>query len=190
MQYKNSELQWGSVSKVIHWITAVAIIAAIFVGLWISILEEGQEGALETWLMLMPIHKSIGLSALVLVIVRFVWLTIFKETPSKLPQQSDFNHKLSQWAHNSLYFLMFSVPLMGWFASMSADAKTEFWGWFLIPNFIQNSSMSVTVFYWVHYYLSWALVILIVGHIFASLWHHFKLKDNTLKRMLPFTKLD
>ncbi|MBU3023549.1 cytochrome b [Aestuariibacter sp. A3R04] len=189
MQIKNSEKRWGSVSVIIHWISAVVIIAAITVGLWISTLEEGQPGAFELWLQLMPLHKSLGITALILVVMRFVWLTRYKVVPARLNSESTLTHTLATWAHRLLYFLIFTVPLMGWFASMGNGAKTYFWGWFLIPNFIEKSKLSVTVFYWVHFYLSWALVVLLVAHVVAAMWHHFVVKDNVLKRMLPFSKL-
>lgn len=189
MQIKNSKTRWGSISVSIHWLTAVFILSAIGVGLWISTLEEGQPGAIELWLKLMPLHKSLGLTALIFVIARFIWLTKFKERPERLAEESDLTHKMAELAHKALYFLMFTVPLMGWFASMGNGAKTFFWGWFQIPNFIEKSKMSVTVFYWTHYYLAWALIILLVAHIGAALWHHFVIKDNILRRMLPFVKL-
>ena len=35
---------------------------------------------------------------------------------------------------------------------------------------------------------AWILTALVAVHILAALYHHFILKDNVLKRMLPFAK--
>ena len=37
--------------------------------------------------------------------------------------------------------------------------------------------------------LQWVLYTVVALHVLAALKHHFMLKDNVLKRMLPFTKV-
>ncbi len=39
-----------------------------------------------------------------------------------------------------------------------------------------------------HHLLAWALAAVVVLHVAAALKHHYVLKDDVLRRMLPFTK--
>jgi cytochrome b561 len=38
--------------------------------------------------------------------------------------------------------------------------------------------------------LGWALISLLIIHILAAIRHHWVRRDVTLKRMLPFTRID
>jgi cytochrome b561 len=39
-----------------------------------------------------------------------------------------------------------------------------------------------------HGVLAWSLGVVAIVHLLAALKHHFMLKDDVLRRMLPFTK--
>jgi cytochrome b561 len=65
----------------------------------------------------------------------------------------------------------------------------SFFDLFSLPDIVAKSKSIADVALLVHKSLVYTLIALIVLHLSASLYHHFGLKDKTLKRMW-FSKLD
>jgi cytochrome b561 len=51
------------------------------------------------------------------------------------------------------------------------------------PNKALYEAMVVT-----HGILAWAIIVVVILHVLGALKHHIVLKDDTLRRMLPFFK--
>lgn len=184
MARHNTEQLWGSVTKALHWSIAILIIGNIIVAQWISTLDPDIPGDPEMWLFLTPLHKSIGLVALILILFRLAWA--FNGTRPGLPDgTSHWQRNLTHAVHGLLYMLMLLVPVIGYATSAAFGAEFKFFGLFIVPNVIPKNETTVTVTYWVHFIGGWMLAGLVALHAIAALWHHFVKKDDTLKRMLP-----
>jgi cytochrome b561 len=95
-------------------------------------------------------------------------------------------------AHVFLYVLMIGLPLVGWImVSVSPfNLPTVLYGvvpWPHIPGLAQIGNKP----YWegiaklVHAYGAYVLIALVLVHAGAALRHHFVLRDDVLRRMLP-----
>lgn len=187
MARHNTDQLWGSVSKALHWSIAVLIIGNIIVAQWISTLDPSVPGEPELWRFLVPLHKSIGLAALLLIVIRLGW-AITGTRPGLAPGLPQWQHNLTHTVHMLLYIMMLIMPLMGFAASASTGAVFEFFGLFVVPNVIEENKTVATVTYWVHFVTGWMMAGLVAVHAAAALYHHFYKGDDILSRMLPTFK--
>ena len=86
-------------------------------------------------------------------------------------------------AHGLLYALMVLIPLSGWLMSSAKGFQTVWFGVLPIPDLLSRDKELGDLLQEVHEILNAALMLTLSGHVVAALWHHFVLKDDTLKRM-------
>lgn len=137
-------------------------------------------------------HKSIGLTILILSVVRLVWRLI-NPAPPPPADQNPFEQRLARAAHIGLYFLIIAVPLAGW-ATVSASPlglPTTLYGiidWPHIPMLANATDKEAAehLMHEVHEILVFSLIGLFVLHILAALRHQYLLKDNVVARMAPW----
>jgi polyisoprenoid-binding protein YceI len=77
------------------------------------------------------------------------------------------------------------MPLLGWLHSSAAGFPVVLFGVLPLPNLVAADKALADTLGFAHWIGGWALVALIVGHAGAALWHHYKLRDDVLQRMLP-----
>src|ERR1700760_2737966 len=109
MSVKNTTLRYGSVAMTFHWVIALLVIANICVGLYMGDLPRSDPMKFEIF----QIHKSIGLTVLVLSVLRLLW-RLMNPVP---PLPAGMNRLLKFVAHVShfaLYFLIVFIPLTGY----------------------------------------------------------------------------
>lgn len=166
------------VAIALHWIIALLILANLAIGLW-----------QETWLKgTMPLHKSIGLTVLLLSVVRLGWRLAHRPPP--LPNGTRaWEKRLAHLNHGLFYLLMFLLPLSGWVFTSAGSRKypTVFWGMFPVPPIVgQNPALSDTVATR-HMQMAYLMIALIVLHLAGVAKHQFLNRDRTLERIWPGT---
>jgi cytochrome b561 len=78
---------------------------------------------------------------------------------------------------------MVIMPLTGMLMTLFFARPLPFFGLFEIPSPVDMNKDIGLFFKESHEIIAWAFIILITLHGLAALYHHFILKDNTLKRM-------
>jgi cytochrome b561 len=178
IQFRNSADSWGAVARGLHWLIAALILAQFAIG---SIAEEMKLTPAK--LDLFVWHKSIGVTVLLLAVLRLIW-RIANPPPAPLPGTPDWEHRLASLAHWLIYVLVFAVPLSGWLVSDAS--RVPFKAYFLVsmPDFIATNHDLQEAAAEVHEALTTALLLLVIVHAAAALRHHFLLQDDVLRRML------
>jgi cytochrome b561 len=128
-------------------------------------------------------HKSIGVTVLLLAVLRLAWR--LANPPPALPAATPpWERKFAAAAHWVLYLLLFAVPLSGWWVSDAS--RVPFKGFFFLPmpDFIATDRALQESAAEVHEVLTMTLLIVVLGHVAAALRHHFLLRDDVLRRML------
>jgi cytochrome b561 len=173
--------RYGAVAQTLHWIVA-ALIVTQFVLAWTA--DDLPLGMHK--LILLARHKSVGMTVLMLAVLRLGWR--LGHPPPPLPAgMAPLEQRLAHATHAAFYVLLFAMPLTGWLMSSAKNYSVSWFGLFTWPNLIGRDE---TAFAWLrgtHTTLSWALLAIAVLHMLAALKHHFWNKDSVLKRMLPFT---
>ena len=165
----------------LHWTIAALVLLNLPLGRFNEQIEE--LGASTMWL-----HKSIGLTVLVLSIVRLGWRLAHRPPP--------FPATLTGWraaaartVHGLFYALMVLLPLTGWLRTSAGTYPLTWFNLFEVPKFaIARGSVEAQVASAAHEVLAWAMIALVALHVAAALHHHFVLRDAVLRRMLPFPR--
>ncbi len=177
----NSTERWGWVSIGLHWITAALIISLAIVGLIMS------ELATSTFKMqVFALHKSFGITVLVLTMLRLAWRLI-AGTPNDIPG-SRLQALAAKIVHGAMYGVLFAMPLSGWLYNSASGFPLRWFGIISLPKLFTGFNPSIKAFALnIHESLFYVLAGLLLVHAGAALYHHYRVGDNTLKRMLGKT---
>ncbi|NIZ03950.1 cytochrome b [Thalassospira lucentensis] len=178
MAIKSHKNGFGFATKSLHWIMALLMLVVFTIGWYMDFLPLGM--AKLEW---MSRHKSLGVTILSLAILRIVW-RLCEPTPRSLSPHK-LERVVAKLGHLALYGVMIAMPLSGWMMSSAANFPVSVFGLFTLPNLVAPDKELFETLKTVHWLLSWAIVVLVVGHIGAALKHHFIDRDATLRRMLP-----
>lgn len=133
-------------------------------------------------------HFFVGLLVLIFVVPRFIIrVKKYKDVPPITPELTKTNKILANAGHIALYIWMVVTPLLGWALASASYWEVNIYG-LHIPWIIAQSRDSAKLLRELHEVCAWIGVVLISGHIFMALLHHFKMKDNTMIRMFPWFK--
>ena len=178
VRLRNTVDSWGAAARGLHWLTAALILAQFVIG---TIAEEMKLTPAKLDLFIW--HKSIGVTILLLAVVRLAWR--LASPPPELPDATpEWERKLAGLAHWVLYGLIFAVPLSGWWVSDAS--RVPFQAFFLVPmpDFIAADRALQEAAAEVHEVMTMALLFVVIVHVGAALRHHFLLRDDVLRRML------
>ena len=169
-------------SKTLHWAMALAIFGLLALGFVMSDMPLSPEK-----LQYFSWHKWAGVTIFMLVWVRLIWRLI--SPPPAYPDSMPLNvQRLAHAGHIALYAFMLIIPISGWLMSSAKGVPTVWFGIVPLPDLISKDKALGHLLEEVHETLSWIMVTLIAGHVLAALKHHLIDRDDTLRRMVPFTK--
>jgi cytochrome b561 len=170
---------YTSTAKFLHWLMAIALVSLFAFGFYVSNLPLSPQK-----LRLMSYHKWAGVTVFILALVRLSWRIMHR--PPSLPHHMGRLEQLTAHAgHAMLYLLMLAIPVSGWLMSSAKGFQTVLFGVMPIPDLLNKDRELGRLLLTVHLGLNLLLAAIVVGHVLAALKHHFKDKDDVLKRMLP-----
>jgi cytochrome b561 len=172
--------RYTKTAMLLHWLTALLIIAAFFLGL----VMVDIHGLTPTKLKYYSWHKWLGVTVLAVACLRVLWRKA-NRPPAALASIPAWQHKVADAMHYLLYFLIFAVPLSGYLYTTSAGVPVVYLGLFKIPALFEPNLELKPILKTVHYVLTMTMAAAVVAHALAALKHHFIDRDATLKRMLP-----
>jgi cytochrome b561 len=176
---KNSPESYGAVSKTLHWSLALLIIGLIWLGWYMVDLTY-----YDTWYNdSLSLHKSLGMLVLVLALVKLAWVS-YSKLPDYSPTLKPWERAAARITHAILFFVMFAIPITGYFISTSAGDPISIFGWFDIPALFPVGEAPRDIAIELHYYLAYATAGLVALHALAALKHQFVDRDNALGKML------
>ncbi|WP_432770489.1 MAG: cytochrome b [Sphingopyxis sp.] len=163
----------------LHWIIGFAVIANI----GLAMLTEDMPR--ETHRAAMDIHKALGITILLLSVLRILWRIGHKSPP--LPAATPaWQRPLSGIVHFLFYALLILLPLSGWMWMSAADRPVDYFGLFTVPSIVGPSESLADAMHDRHETLGLAMLGLAVVHILAALKHQFVDKTRLMGRMNPF----
>lgn len=180
MTIRNTPARWGALSQFLHWLIVALIALQATLGLTGVLLPLGMEK-----LAVLARHKSIGITILGLATLRLAWRWL-NPTPTLPSNLSPFERFLAHFTHSALYALLFAMPLTGWIMSSARGFPVSWFNLFQLPDLVPKSQALYDAMVTTHAALAIALAATVTLHIAGALKHHFVLKDDTLRRMLPF----
>ena len=178
---KNNVERWGSISIGLHWLTFLMIVGLGTVGLIMTDLPSSPFK-----IQIYDLHKSIGLTVFALSLLRMLWRLI-AGVPTPVPGPR-WQNALATLTHAGLYALLLAIPLSGWLFNSAAGFPLRWFGLLRLPALTHFDPQLKVFARDLHETLFWVLASLVVIHAAAALYHHYRLHDRVLVRMLPWLK--
>lgn len=179
--------RYSTVAIILHW----AIAALIAWNLVLGFEMHDAKGLAQ--FNLFQLHKSVGISVLLLSLARAGWRLTHR--PPALPAAMPAWEKLlARAAHVGLYLIMIGMPLTGWVVVSTSPLNiptllfhTVPWPHLPLHDLPTATKASVNAgFGTVHMALAWGALALIALHIAGALKHMFLTRDGVIRHMLPF----
>lgn len=158
---------------ILHWLIALALAGELALGF--AMPKDASGFALY------QLHKSIGITILVLSLVRLGW-RLTHSPPA--PLEGGWEGKLASLVHLLFYVVMIGTPLAGWalVSSDPIDVPTVLFGAIPLPHLPLGKGVNDFA-HEAHEILAFVAIGLFVLHVAGALRHHFMLKDGLLARM-------
>lgn len=169
---------------VLHWLIAV-LIALKYAAAWVS-----EDMPKPEKMQVMGNHKAIGITILLLTVLRIVWRLVHK-TPPLVETLKAWEAALAKVVHAGLYFLMLAVPVAGWglHSAFSKGEPVSLFGLVAFPALpVGSDKPTIGMFHELHEVFATLMLVLLAAHVLAALKHQIVDKDGTLRRMAPWLK--
>ena len=177
---RNTATAWGVIARLFHWLSAVLILFLVGYGWWMTHLAE-RAGRLTHY----QLHSLIGWYVLFLIALRLLWRVgnAVPALPGELPR---WRRAAARSAHWLLYFLMFFVSSSGWMVAdtLRQPIEATLFGFIPVPHLLDASRRPFrALIEETHLVSSYVLLALVVVHFAGALDHHFRQKNDVLRRM-------
>ena len=173
----NTGSTYGPLSKFFHWVVAALVILML---LFSYFLDDIPNKILKG--LAFNAHKLTGLTILALMLLRAAWALI--NTKPKVPGAKLWERWAERLVHWSLYLALLIMPIAGWVGSV-AGGRPPHYGKFSFNLPLEKNEGLSDLCFSVHNTLAIIIIVLLVIHVLASLWHYFFKKDQVLQRMWP-----
>lgn len=181
MRFSNTDQHYGAAAIGLHWLIAALIVMLVALGLYMVRLPD--VGFNTTKIILVLLHKEIGMLVMALVAVRLAWREL-NPLPRLAETLPEWQKVTAVFVHLCFYALMILLPLTGWLMSSAAFIPVSFLNLFTLPHLVPHDEVLFKWLQQIHDGLGYAITVLIVLHAGAALRHHFLLRDDTLRKML------
>lgn len=169
--------RYTALAQWLHWVMALLLFALVAIGLYLADLPGGPARS-----NLISLHKSLGLTAGLLILLRIAWR--WRQAPPPLQALPAWQRRAAQITHGLLYLLMLLLPLTGYLRSAFSPYPVKWFGLGL-PAWATPDRGLNQLFGSLHDAAAWALIGLIAVHLAAVAWHAWQGPRDVLQRMLP-----
>lgn len=181
MQIRNTAGRFGLVARTLHWLTLVLLIGSFTLAVsMVNMPFSPRKLEFYSW------HKWVGVTIFLLAVLRLGWrfANPVPRPPAGTPR---WQHRLAQLSHAMLYAILIVMPVTGWIMSSALNLPVVYLGLIPIPSpFGVDRALGETMKV-AHLSLAIVLLALVTIHVLAALYHHFHLRDDVLRRMLPWS---
>jgi len=169
---------YGLVAKLLHW-AIVLLLLVQFAVAW-TMPDIGRNTRNEG---LVSLHLSLGTLILLIMLLRLAW-RLFHPVPLLTAGVPTWQVRAAQATHLALYGLLVVMPALGWANANSRGWDATLFGAFALPKLVEAHSALGHAAGDIHTALAYMVLGLVGLHAAGALYHHFRLGDRTLARML------
>ncbi len=179
----NSPDRFGSVTRSLHWLTALLILTNFPLGVIANRLPYDTAEALAQKAQLFSLHKTLGVAVFFVALVRILW-ALSQPRPAALHPDRKVETALAGVVHWVLYISLVAVPLSGWVhhAALAGYAPI-LWPFGQGLPFVPLDNTVAMVAGSLHWVFTKLLMASILLHVAGALKHHLIDRDATLRRM-------
>jgi len=175
----STRFRYGAVAQAFHWLTAILVVVAYFMGPGGSeqrVYSSAADFTRQT-------HETLGVTVFTLVLVRLLWRLV--DTAPEDPPLKPWLRYSAKLFHVVLYVLLIASPVSAIVGAWLEGHPLTVWGFGNIGPVLSpmhDVGLSVAALHTTF----GDVVLWIAGlHAVAALFHHFFLRDGVLLSMLP-----
>lgn len=174
MPAKSTPERYGTVAIAMHWVTALAVFALLGSGFRAAGMVD-----LSAKASLLRVHIVLGLSVLVLTVLRVIWWVLVDRKPADPAGTPRWQVVAAHAVHGLFYLVIAGMAASGiGMMALSGAGDILFGGsTATLPDFTLFLPRGP------HGLGAFLLVVLILAHVGAALYHQFVLRDRVLARM-------
>lgn len=175
---KNTEVGYGLVAIILHWLMAITLFFLFGLGLYmvdLTYYDSWYKGSLD-------LHKSLGLSLFFVYLIRIAWKFV-NITPNP-PEDEEWKNRVAHFMHIALYIVMMCLFITGYLISTADGRSIAIFNLIEIPGFGSFVENQEDVAGEIHEILAFTLMGLVALHALAALKHQLVDKDGVLMRMI------
>lgn len=163
---------------VLHWLIAACVFCQITLGLWMISIPKIPPGIRAGWF---NVHKSIGITLGVLILVRVLWRFAHRAPP--LPAtMPGWERSAAKANHLVLYVCMVIMPVTGYLGSSFTKYPILYFG-MRLPHWGWDAPALKELCSQIHLATVIVFIALIAIHIAAALKHLLVAHDAVFQRM-------
>ena len=175
MRLTNTLTEYGTISKIFHWLSAAVLIIQIPLGFYLVDMDFSEKR-----LTVESLHVTLGISIFYLTLFRLIYKT-FNPTPP-LQNSIFIGQKLiAKLNHYLLYISILTITISGALKKLYNGEELDI---FFSKIEIKDNFELADIFYEIHIIGNFTLIGLITLHILAVIVHKLFFKENLLKRIL------
>jgi len=174
---RNTETEYGTLAKALHWLVAIGLLALIYLGLEQAGMERGDEKSRIRF-----IHASIATITLILMTIRVVW-RFMNDTPAHPDGMPGWQRMMSSIVHWGLYITVFVQLFAGALVFGTGGKGIPVFNLFSIPVPVAENHDAHEWWEGVHEFAWIPVAFLLTIHVLGALYNHFVVKNDVLRRM-------
>ena len=175
MKLSNNLTEYGTISKIFHWLSAAVLFVQIPLGFYLVDMDFSEKR-----LNIESIHILLGLSVFYLTLLRLIY-KLFNPTPSLTGSIFPGQRLIAKLNHLFLYISIFIITISGVLKKLFSG---EILNLFFLNIEIKDNFSLAEQFYDVHIIANYTLIALISLHILAVIVHKVIFKENIIKKIL------
>lgn len=162
-------------SRILHWLMAAMVLAMLFIGI-------SMVASLANYHRLVSIHRPLGISVLILAIIRLINRKL-TTLPPFLPTMSARERRMVTATEKLLYMLMIVMPLIGWGMLSAGHYPIVMFGAVHLPPILPASPTLYAVLRKSHTVFAYLFFFTFLWHLATVLFHILVIRDGLLNRM-------
>lgn len=167
---------YGLVTRLLHWISALAILFLFALGVWMV----GLDYYSPYYTRAPDLHRSLGIIFGIALLARLLWV-LANSRPAN-PELSRLERSIAGIVQWSFYPLLLAIVVSGYMISTSDGRPIDVFGIFSLPSAVNDRSVTETAGL-LHRWIAYGTMALAGLHTAAALKHHFIDRNSVLKRM-------
>lgn len=190
MPLANTARNYGSAARALHWLTALLILTAFPLGLLANRADLTDADAIQRTYTLFSLHKTVGMLALSVGILRIVW-SATQPRPLPLHPERRAETFLATATHWTLTLALILVPMSGWLTHAAEPGLAPILGPFpqTLAALSDDPALARTAGA-VHWLATKLLAVAILLHVAGAIKHTLIDRDATLARMWTGASVD
>lgn len=169
--------RYNLVAQLLHWVMALILVYLIFSSSYHHTSDIVMEERIQ-------LHAGLGLTIIVLGLVRWLWRYACPQ-PIDAKFEAPWQKTLANTTHHMFYALFLITPAIGFFLATLVSYPVRPFGFGPIFQWPEDSPMVAGWVNSIHGFAADVILILLIFHVAAALYHHFIKKDSLIMRMMP-----